>query len=80
MACPKPCNKSPFSAFTMPLYLVFRGRWPDLAYGISGVWALGPKLIFQDWTNHGENIRLIPSEGHSTKPSMLSRSSKATET
>jgi hypothetical protein len=21
--------------------------WPDLAYGISGVWALGPKLRFQ---------------------------------
>jgi hypothetical protein len=30
----------------MPLYLAFRGRWPDLAYGISGVWALGPKLKF----------------------------------
>jgi hypothetical protein len=44
MACPKPCNKCPFSAFTKPLYLVFRGRWPNLAYGISGVWALGPKL------------------------------------
>jgi hypothetical protein len=34
------------------LYLVFRGRWPDLhmaelAYGVSGVWALGPKLGFQ---------------------------------
>jgi hypothetical protein len=29
--CPEPCNKPPFSAFTMPLYLVFRGGWPDLA-------------------------------------------------
>jgi hypothetical protein len=37
-------EKLPFSAFTMPLYLAFRGRWPDLTYGISGVWALGPKL------------------------------------
>jgi hypothetical protein len=47
MACPKPCNKSPFSAVTMPLYLGFMGRWPDLAYGISGVWAFGPKFWFQ---------------------------------
>jgi hypothetical protein len=46
-ACPESCNKPPFSAFTMPLYLAFRSRWPDLAYGISGVWALGPKLQFQ---------------------------------
>jgi hypothetical protein len=45
-ACPKLCNKPPFSAFTMPLYMAFRGRWPDLAYGISGVWVLGPKLHF----------------------------------
>jgi hypothetical protein len=29
--CPKLCNKPPFSAFTMPLYLAFRGGWPDLA-------------------------------------------------
>jgi hypothetical protein len=43
---PEPCNKPPFSVFTMPLYLVFRGRRLDLAYGISGVWALGPKLQF----------------------------------
>jgi hypothetical protein len=38
------CNKPSFSALTMPLFLAFRGRWPDLAYGISGIWALGPKL------------------------------------
>jgi hypothetical protein len=31
--CPELCDKSPFSAFIMPLYLAFRGRWPDLAYG-----------------------------------------------
>jgi hypothetical protein len=31
----------------MPLYLAFRGRWPDLAYGISGVLALSAKLPFQ---------------------------------
>jgi hypothetical protein len=43
------CNKPPFSAFTMPLYLEFRGRWPDLAHRISGVWALCPKLQFQDY-------------------------------
>jgi hypothetical protein len=30
----------------MPLYLAFRGRWLDLAYEISGVWVLGPKLQF----------------------------------
>jgi hypothetical protein len=38
------CVLSPLSVFTRPRYLVFRGGWPDLAYGISGVWALGPKL------------------------------------
>jgi hypothetical protein len=47
MAYPEPCNKSPFSAFTMTLCLAFRGEWPDLAFGISGVWALDPKLWFQ---------------------------------
>jgi hypothetical protein len=35
-----------FSAFTVTLYLMFRVGWPDLAYGISGFWALGPKLQF----------------------------------
>jgi hypothetical protein len=45
--CPGPWNKLPFSAFTMPLYLSFRGGWPNLAHGISGVWALGQKLRFQ---------------------------------
>jgi hypothetical protein len=45
-ASPELCDKPSFSAFTMPLYLVFRGGWLDLAYGISGVWALGPKLLF----------------------------------
>jgi hypothetical protein len=44
----KPCNKPPFSVFTRPLYLAFRGKWSDLAYGISGVWALGPKLQLQE--------------------------------
>jgi hypothetical protein len=29
----------------MPPYLAF-GGWLDLAYEISGVWALGPKLQF----------------------------------
>jgi hypothetical protein len=38
--CPQLWNTSPCSAFTMPLYLVFGGRWMDLAYGILGVWAL----------------------------------------
>jgi hypothetical protein len=28
----------------MTPYLAFRGKWRDLACGISGVWALGPKL------------------------------------
>jgi hypothetical protein len=32
----------------MPLYLVFGGKWLDLAYGIQVVWALGPKLWFQN--------------------------------
>jgi hypothetical protein len=45
--CLEPCKKSPFSSFAMPLHLAFRGRWPDLAYGLSRVWALGPKLQFQ---------------------------------
>jgi hypothetical protein len=27
----KPCNKFPFSAFIMPLYLAYRSKWPDLA-------------------------------------------------
>jgi hypothetical protein len=39
MACLEVCNKSPFSAFTMPLYLVFGDGWLNLAYGVSGVWA-----------------------------------------
>jgi hypothetical protein len=33
----------------MPLYLAVRGGCPDLAYEISGIWALGPKLWFQWW-------------------------------
>jgi hypothetical protein len=44
--CTKPCNQSPFFAFTMPLYLAFRGGWLDLAYGISGVWALVQNTSF----------------------------------
>jgi hypothetical protein len=47
--CPEPYHKPPFSAaFTRPLDWGFRDEWPDLAYGISGVWALGPKLWFQN--------------------------------
>jgi hypothetical protein len=42
--CPEPCNKPPFLAITMPLYLVFKGGWPDLAYGISEVRASLPLL------------------------------------
>jgi hypothetical protein len=30
----------------MPLYLAFREGWLDLAYGISGVWALGQNFGF----------------------------------
>jgi hypothetical protein len=44
--CPKLCNKPPFSAFTRPLYLAFRGGWLGLAYGISGVWALGFNTLY----------------------------------
>jgi hypothetical protein len=44
MAYPKPCNKPSFSAFTMPLFLAFRERWPDLAHGITGDLAVGSKL------------------------------------
>jgi hypothetical protein len=51
---PESCNKSSFSAFTMLLYLVFSGRCLDLAYGLSGVWALGPKPQFQS----GSELRL----------------------
>jgi hypothetical protein len=46
LMCPEPCNKPPFSAFTRPLQLEFRGGRLDLAYGISGAWALDPKLRF----------------------------------
>jgi hypothetical protein len=46
--CPESRNKPPFSAFTRPLYSVFRGGWSDLAWGLSGVWVLGPKLWFQN--------------------------------
>jgi hypothetical protein len=62
MACSELCNKPPFSAFTMLLYLVFRGRWPDLADGISGVWALGPKLLFhnENSTDHEGRAGLSP--------------------
>jgi hypothetical protein len=37
MPCPEPCNKSPFSAFTVPLYLVFRGGClpPPLNMGVE---------------------------------------------
>jgi hypothetical protein len=41
---PKLYNKTPFSAFTTPLYLVFRGGCSRLAHGISEVWVLGPKF------------------------------------
>jgi hypothetical protein len=44
---PEPCNKPPFSVFIMPLYLAYRGRWPDLTCGSLGVWAWCPKLQFQ---------------------------------
>jgi hypothetical protein len=43
--CPQPCNKSPFSVFTMPLSLAYRDKWVEPVYGIPGVWALGPKLV-----------------------------------
>jgi hypothetical protein len=59
MACPKPYNKSSFSAFTMPLYLAFRGRWLDLAYEISGVWALGLKLISKMHLNISAKIHFL---------------------
>jgi hypothetical protein len=49
IACPELCSKPPSSVFTMSLYLVFRGRWLDLAYEISGVCALGPKLQFHEY-------------------------------
>jgi hypothetical protein len=46
IACPELDNKPLFSAFIMSVYLAFRHRWPDLAYRISGVCVLGPKLRF----------------------------------
>jgi hypothetical protein len=58
-ACPELCNTSPFSAFTMPLYLVFRGRLPELPYGISGVWVLGPKLQFQMQESFKTLLRML---------------------
>jgi hypothetical protein len=61
MACFKPCNTPPFFAFTMPLYLAFKGRLLDLAYGISRVWALAPKFQFQVYNLRlalGKNMKL----------------------
>jgi hypothetical protein len=50
MACPELCNKFPFSIFTIPFYLSFRGRWPELACGISGgrPWVQNSSLIYGD--------------------------------
>jgi hypothetical protein len=40
------CNKS-FSAFTMPLYLVYRSEWPNLTCESLRVWAWGPNSSFK---------------------------------
>jgi hypothetical protein len=36
-AYPKPCNKSPFSAFTTPLYMALKVSWLGMACGIPEV-------------------------------------------
>jgi ethanolamine transporter EutH len=58
MACPEQCSK-PFSAFTIPFYLAFSGGWLDLAYKISGVLVLGPKLQFQEYFQKNIVMSLI---------------------
>jgi hypothetical protein len=63
-ACPEPCNKPPFSAFTGPLYLAFKGEWLDLAYRISGFWAVGSNLQFQrDVRGHERSGRTAEKHG-----------------
>jgi hypothetical protein len=47
----------------MPLYLAYGGEWLDLACGILGVWAMGPKLHFQ-WYNHIALVHEYSLEGH----------------
>jgi hypothetical protein len=66
MVCPEPCNKPPFSAFTIsPFapYLAFRGGWPDLAYGIAGVWVLvqnsGFNFILPTWFGLLSSLKCI---------------------
>jgi hypothetical protein len=40
----KPCNKPPFSAFTMPLYLALRGRGWTWHMESQEFWIQGPKF------------------------------------
>jgi hypothetical protein len=63
MAHPKSHNKPLFSAFTRPLYLVFGGGWQDLAYGLLGVWVLGPKLQFQGQWPYKTMLSLCDTQG-----------------
>jgi hypothetical protein len=60
MACPAPCNESPFSAFTMTLYLVFRGGWPDLVYNLRSL-GLGTKLGFHRHDNLLASLLILDS-------------------
>jgi hypothetical protein len=48
----------------MPLYLPFWGWWLELAYGISRVWAVGPKLQFQYYATEAEINRHLQQELH----------------
>jgi hypothetical protein len=54
--CPGLCNKS-FSTFTMPLYWVYGASRTDLTCGIPGVWALGPKLQFHNYSRPNSNFQ-----------------------
>jgi hypothetical protein len=54
MACPKPCNKSPFSAFTINAS-IWRLGMGDQTWHVEprvvaqpGIWALGLELWFQE--------------------------------
>jgi hypothetical protein len=57
----------------MPLYLAFRGRWLDLAYGVSGVCVSGPKLWFHD---HWVDMAVAVSALHGQKLTQLTLQSR----
>jgi hypothetical protein len=55
------CNKSPFFAFVLRLYLAYNGDWPDLACEIPELWAWGPKLWFHYDFESGLMVWWLPA-------------------